>query len=64
MRVRTEYILSESEIMELVCKANMYDDLVREYQKLKRDYIELDSKYTKLLVFGVSVINERLKLKV
>ena len=64
MRVRTEYILSESEIMELVCKASMYDDLTREYQKLKREYIELDSKYTKLLVFGVSVANERLKLKV
>ena len=64
MRVHTEYILSESELGELIYKANTYDDLKRELQKLKREYTELDSNYTKLLVFGVSLGNERLKIKV
>ena len=64
MVVRTEYILSESEFeeyMDLVYKASIYERLKSEHQKLKRDYAELDSKYTKLLVFGVSVANDRLK---
>ena len=65
-----QYILTEEEYTKLKQAADnhQYCDteillLNMEIEKLKSDYKELNSRYTKLLVFGVSSSNERLKGK-
>ena len=63
-----QIILTEEEYAELVTKAenHQYDVveialLNKELKKLTSKYKELEAKYNKLLVFGVSTSNERLK---
>lgn len=63
-----QIILTEEEYAELRAKAknHQYDVveislLNEELKKLTSNYKELEAKYNKLLVFGVSISNERLK---
>ena len=63
-----QIILTEEEYAELIAKAenHQYDVveialLNEELKKLTSNYKELEAKYNKLLVFGVSPSNERLK---
>ena len=69
-----QYILTEEEYTKLTSKAEynktivlntFYKDrnhyLQEELTSLNRKYKELEDKYNKLLVFGVSSSNERLK---
>ena len=63
-----QIILTEEEYAELTAKAenHQYDVveialLHKELKKLTSKYKELEAKYNKLLVFGVSTSNERLK---
>ena len=63
-----QIILTEEEYAELIAKAENHQyDIVeiallnKELKKLTSKYKELEAKYNKLLVFGVSISNERLK---
>lgn len=69
-----QYILTEEEYAKLASKEdynktimlntfykNRSHYLQEELTSLSRKYKELEDKYTKLLVFGVSSSNERLK---
>lgn len=53
-----QYILTEEEYSEL--KSNI-SSLNQQIAILKNDYRNLQEKYNKLLVFGVSSLNEQLK---
>lgn len=57
-----QVILTEEEYEELrICKSQ-YNNLKELYDRLLGKYTEIDEKYSKLLVYGVSEINERLKV--
>ena len=63
------YTLTEKEYSDLVKSSMQFEDLelklaqqVEQLSILKQDYRYLQDKYNKLLVFGVSLNNERLKL--
>lgn len=63
-----QIILTEEEYSKLLAKAenHQYDVveislLNEELKKLTSKYKELEAKYNKLLVFGVSISNEKLK---
>ena len=65
-----QIILTEEEYAELIAKAENHQyDLVEisllneELKKLTSKYKELEAKYNKLLVFGVTASNERLRNK-
>lgn len=64
-----QIILTEEEYAELIAKAEYHQyDVVEiallneQLNKLTSNYKELEAKYNKLLVFGVSISNERLKV--
>ena len=61
-----QYILTQQEYDKLVTKSN--EDLMDRYEEirdrlfnLRIDYAQLQEKYNKLLTFGVSTNNEKLK---
>ena len=59
-----QIILTEEEYNELHAKANSHKcvrELSKQLKELQSNYKELKAKYNKLLVFGVSTSNERLK---
>ena len=57
-----QYILTEEEYSELKFNTNQtIATLQQKLQNLTKEYEELQEKYDKLLVFGVSISNERLK---
>ena len=63
-----QILLTEKEYSELLAKAenHQYDVveialLNKELKKLTSNYKELEAKYNKLLVFGVSTNNEKLR---
>lgn len=56
-----QYILTEEEYTELTAKAKLYAHSELNLKLLTSKYKELESKYNKLLVYGVSTTNERLK---
>lgn len=56
-----QYILTEEEYTELTTKAKLYTHSELNLKLLTSKYKELESKYNKLLVYGVSTTNERLK---
>ena len=63
-----QYILTEEEYTQLKQASDEHQYcsteillLNKEIKKLKSDYKELNTRYNKLLVFGVSSSNERLK---
>ena len=69
-----QYILTQQEYNDLYNKANVnstillndfykeqYHILQKQLIKQQELYKELNNKYTKLLVFGVSINNEKLK---
>ena len=63
-----QYILTEEEYTQLKQSSDEHQYcnteillLNKEIKKLKSDYKELNTRYNKLLVFGVSSSNERLK---
>ena len=57
-----QVILTEEEYEELKIYKSQYSNLKQLYDRLLGKYTEIDEKYSKLLVYGVSEINERLKL--
>ena len=61
-----QYILTQQEYDKLINRSNTdlidrYEKLETDYFNLRIDYAELQDKYNKLLVFGVSTNNEKLK---
>lgn len=56
-----QIILTEEEYTSLKDKAFEYDCMKKTISTLSTKFDELQSKYTKLLVFGVVASNERLK---
>lgn len=56
-----QIILTEEEYTSLKVKAFEYDCMKKTISTLSTKFDELQSKYTKLLVFGVVASNERLK---
>lgn len=59
-----QIILTEEEYNELQVRANSHKcvkELSKQLKELQSNYKELEAKYNKLLVFGVSTSNERLK---
>ena len=61
-----QYILTQQEYDKLLTRSD--DDLMDRYEEirdrlfnLRIDYAELQDKYNKLLVFGLSTNNEKLK---
>ena len=56
-----QIILTEEEYTSLKDKAFEYDCMKKTISTLSTKFDELQSKYTKLLVFGVATYNERLK---
>ena len=54
-----QYILTQQEYDELLNKSN--NDLLDKYDKLEKEHQELKFQYAKLLVFGVTANNEKLK---
>ena len=61
-----QYILTQQEYDKLINQSNTdlmdrYDEIRDRLFNLRIDYAELQDKYTKLLVFGVSTNNEKLK---
>ena len=57
-----QIILTEEEYEELRLCKSQYNNLKELYDRLLGKYTEIDEKYSKLLVYGVSEINERLKV--
>ena len=62
-----QYILTQQEYNKLLNQSN--DDLIERYEEirdrlfnLRIDYAQLQDKYNKLLIFGVSTNNEKLKV--
>ena len=58
-----QYILTEEEYNDLTAKASTANSLAKELKHVKAKYYEVKSKYDRLLVYGVSINNEKLKLK-
>ena len=61
-----QYILTQQEYDKLINQSNTdlmdrYDEIRDRLLNLRIDYAELQDKYNKLLVFGVSINNEKLK---
>ena len=56
-----QIILTKEEYTSLKDKAFEYDCMKKTISTLSTKFDELQSKYTKLLVFGVVASNERLK---
>ena len=61
-----QYILTQQEYDKLINRSNTdlmdrYDEIRDRLLTLRIDYAELQDKYNKLLVFGVSINNEKLK---
>ena len=61
-----QYILTQQEYDKLINRSNTdlidrYDEIRDRLFNLRIDYAELQDKYNKLLVFGVSTNNENLK---
>ena len=61
-----QYILTQEEYDKLLNQSNTdlmdrYDEIKDRLFNLYIDYAELKDKYNKLLVFGVSTNNEKLK---
>ena len=61
-----QYILTQQEYDKLINQSNTdlmdrYDEIRGRLFNLRIDYAELQDKYNKLLVFGVSTNNEKLK---
>lgn len=61
-----QYILTQQEYDKLINQSNTdlmdrYDEIRDRLFNLRIDYAELKDKYNKLLVFGVSTNNEKLK---
>ena len=61
-----QYILTQQEYDKLINRSNTdlmdrYDEIRDRLLNLRIDYAELQDKYNKLLVFGVSTNNEKLK---
>ena len=61
-----QYILTQQEYDKLINRSNTdlmdrYDEIRDRLFNLRIDYAELQDKYAKLLVFGVSTNNEKLK---
>lgn len=61
-----QYILTQQEYDKLINRSNTdlmdrYDEIRDRLFNLRIDYAELQDKYNKLLVFGVSTNNEKLK---
>ncbi len=54
-----QYILTQQEYDELLNNSN--NDLLDKYDKLEKEHRELKFQYAKLLVFGVTANNEKLK---
>ena len=61
-----QYILTQQEYDKLLARSD--EDLMDRYEEIKDrlfnlriDYAQLQDKYAKLLVFGVSTNNEKLK---
>ena len=57
-----QVILTEEEYEELKIYKSQYSNLKQLYDRLLGKYTEIDEKYSKLLVYGVSETNERLKV--
>lgn len=57
-----QVIPTEEEYEELRLCKSQYNNLKELYDRLLGKYTEIDEKYSKLLVYGVSEINERLKV--
>lgn len=57
-----QVILTEEEYEELRLCKSQYNNLKELYDRLLGKYTEIDEKYSKLLVYGVLEINERLKV--
>lgn len=57
-----QVILTEEEYEELRLCKSQYNNLKELYDRLLGKYTEIDEKYSKLLVYGVSEISERLKV--
>ena len=57
-----QVILTEEEYEELRLCKSQYNNLKELYDRLLGKYTEIDEKYSKLLVYGVSETNERLKV--
>ena len=57
-----QVILTEEEYEELRLCKSQYNNLKELHDRLLGKYTEIDEKYSKLLVYGVSEINERLKV--
>ena len=61
-----QYILTQQEYDKLINRSNTdlidrYDEIRDRLFNLRIDYAELQDKYNKLLIFGVSTNNEKLK---
>ena len=61
-----QYILTQQEYDKLINRSNTdlmdrYDEIRDRLFNLRIDYAELQDKYAKLLVFGISTNNEKLK---
>ena len=61
-----QYTLTQQEYDKLINRSNTdlmdrYDEIRDRLFNLRIDYAELQAKYNKLLVFGVSTNNEKLK---
>lgn len=61
-----QYILTQQEYDKLVARSDetskqIISALTADKFKLQAELVELQDKYTKLLVFGVSTNNEKLK---
>ena len=61
-----QYTLTQQEYDKLINRSNTdlmdrYDEIRDRLLNLRIDYAELQDKYNKLLVFGVSINNEKLK---
>lgn len=61
-----QYTLTQQEYDKLINQSNTdlmdrYDEIRDRLFNLRIDYAELQDKYNKLLVFGVSTNNEKLK---
>ncbi len=57
-----QYILTQQEYDKLLTKSDETINMLRSNNtKLRSELLELQDKYNKLLVFGVSTNNEKLK---
>jgi hypothetical protein len=56
-----QILLSEDEYSDLLVKASKSDELQEKVNKIQSELSEVKAKYARLLVYGVSHNNERLK---